>query len=234
MTWGDSHWGAVQLQSNSRLPGRHSKAHFSPKDWEKKTSNRPLFFLGILTHMCSILRVHRNHSLCPSIPKTTELICSVHQDPSRPKVAPIWAYRYSILRVHSNHSLCLSIPTLTDLICSVHQEPSRQKVASIWAYMCSIFRVHSNHSLCPSILKFTVLICSVLQDPSRQKVASFWATMCIRLRVHSNHSLCLTIPKFTDLICPVVYIMNGPYIFSKPRTKPSKSGFRFSLYVQFT
>ena len=51
MTWGDSHWGAVQLQSNFRLPGRHSKAHFSHKDWEKRTSNRPLFFLGILTHI---------------------------------------------------------------------------------------------------------------------------------------------------------------------------------------
>ena len=50
-TWGDSHWGAIQLQSNSRLPGRHSKAHFSHKDWEKRTSNRPLFFLGILTHI---------------------------------------------------------------------------------------------------------------------------------------------------------------------------------------
>ena len=51
MTWGDSHWGAVQLQSNSKLPGRHSKAHFSHKDWEKRTSIRPLFFLGILTHI---------------------------------------------------------------------------------------------------------------------------------------------------------------------------------------
>ena len=51
MTWGDSHWGAVQLQSNSRLPGRHSKAHFSHKHWEKRTSIRPLFFLGILTHI---------------------------------------------------------------------------------------------------------------------------------------------------------------------------------------
>ena len=23
MTWGDSHWGAVKLQPNSRLPGNH-------------------------------------------------------------------------------------------------------------------------------------------------------------------------------------------------------------------
>ena len=53
MTWGDSHQGAVQLQLNSRLPGRRSKAHVSHKAAEKRTSNRPLFLLGILTHMKS-------------------------------------------------------------------------------------------------------------------------------------------------------------------------------------
>ena len=36
--------------ANDRSPGRHSKAHFSHKDTEKRTSNRPLFFLGILTN----------------------------------------------------------------------------------------------------------------------------------------------------------------------------------------
>ena len=40
-------------------------------------------------HMCSRLRVHSNHSLCPSIPKFTDLLCSVHQDPSCRKVASI-------------------------------------------------------------------------------------------------------------------------------------------------
>ena len=92
----------------------------------------------------------------------TDLICSVHQEPSRQKVASIWTYMWSILRVHSNHSFCPSIPQFTDLICSVHQDPSRQKVASIWAYLCSILKVHSNHSLCPSISKSTDLYAKTL------------------------------------------------------------------------
>ena len=46
--------------------------------------------------MCSILRVHSNHSLCLPL---TDLICSVHQDHSRQKVASILAYMCSI---HSN------------------------------------------------------------------------------------------------------------------------------------
>ena len=31
------HWGAIQLQPNSSLPGRHSNAHCSKKDGENKT-----------------------------------------------------------------------------------------------------------------------------------------------------------------------------------------------------
>ena len=126
------------------------------------------------------------HFVHPSIPKFTDLICLVHQDPSGQKVASIWAYMWSIVRVHRNLSLCLSVPKFIFLICSVHQDPSRQKVASIWAYMCSRLRVHSDHSLCLSIPKFTDLICSVVyiswtdlicsvhQELSRQKVASIW------------------------------------------------------------
>ena len=135
----------------------------------------------------------------------TDLICSVHQEPSRQKVASIWAFMCSKLsiRLHSNQSLFMAIPKFTDLIYSVHQDPSCQKVVSIWAYMCSRLRVHSNHSLCPSVPNFTDLICSVHQDPSRQKVASIWAFMCSILWVHSNHSLYPSVPKFTDLICSV-------------------------------
>ena len=48
-------------------------------------------------------------------PNFTDLICSVHQYPSRQKVASIWAYMCIILRVHSNHSLCLFIPNLLTL-----------------------------------------------------------------------------------------------------------------------
>ena len=155
-------------------------------------------------------------------------------NPSRQKVVSIWAYMCSRLRVHNNHSLCPSVPKFTYLIYPVHQDPSRQKVASIWAYMCSILRVHSNLSLCPSVYKFTDLICSLHQDPSGQKVASIWAYMCRRLRVHSNRSLCPSVSKFTDLICSAVYIMNWPYMFSTPRTKPSKSSFHLSLYVKYT
>ena len=62
-----------------------------------------------------MIRVHSNHSLCPSIHKFTDLICSVHQDPRSQKVASVWAYMCSILRVHSNHSLFSSIPKFTDL-----------------------------------------------------------------------------------------------------------------------
>ena len=117
---------------------------------------------SLWAYMCSILRVHTNHSLFPSIPKFTDLICSVHKYYSCQKVASIWACMCSILRVHSNHSLCPSITKFTDLIPSVHQDPNRQKVASIWAYMCSILRVHHSHSLCLSRPKFTDLFCSVI------------------------------------------------------------------------
>ena len=51
MTWGDSHGGFVQLQPISRLPGRHSKAHWSHKDGENKTWIWSLFFLHILSHI---------------------------------------------------------------------------------------------------------------------------------------------------------------------------------------
>ena len=51
MTWVDSHRGAVQLQPNSSLPGRHSKAHCSHKDGENMTWIGSLFFLHIMTHM---------------------------------------------------------------------------------------------------------------------------------------------------------------------------------------
>ena len=103
----------------------------------------------------------------------TDLICSVHQEPSRQKVACIWACMCSILRVHSKHSLFSSIHKFTDLICSVHQDPNHRKVASIWANMCSILSVHRNHSLCLSIPKFPDLICSIHQDPSHQKWLPF-------------------------------------------------------------
>ena len=45
------------------------------------------------------ITVHSNHSLCPSIPKFTDPICSVYQDPSSQKVASVWAYMCSILWV---------------------------------------------------------------------------------------------------------------------------------------
>ena len=55
----------------------------------------------------------------------THIICSVHQKPSRQKVASIWAYMCTMHTLHSNHSHCMSIPKFTDLICSVHQDPSQ-------------------------------------------------------------------------------------------------------------
>ena len=51
MTWGDSHWGAVHLKPNSRLPGRHSKEHCSHKNGDNMTWIGSLFFLNIMTHM---------------------------------------------------------------------------------------------------------------------------------------------------------------------------------------
>ena len=51
MTWDDSHWCAVQLQPNFRLPGRHSKGHCSHKDWENMTWIGSLFFPHIMTHI---------------------------------------------------------------------------------------------------------------------------------------------------------------------------------------
>ena len=54
MTWGDSQGGFVQLQPSSRLPGRHSKAHFSHKDGENKRI-WSLIFLHILFHIYNML-----------------------------------------------------------------------------------------------------------------------------------------------------------------------------------
>ena len=49
--------------------------------------------------MCSRLRVHNNHSLCPTIPKIADLICSFHQDSSHQKVASICIYHELTLYV---------------------------------------------------------------------------------------------------------------------------------------
>ena len=48
MTWGDSHWGAVHLQPNSRFPGRPNKPHCSNKDGENMIWIGSLFFLDII------------------------------------------------------------------------------------------------------------------------------------------------------------------------------------------
>ena len=53
MTWGDSHLGVFQFLPSFRLPRRHSKAHCSHKDGENITWVWSLFFLHILSHMCS-------------------------------------------------------------------------------------------------------------------------------------------------------------------------------------
>ena len=112
---------------------------------------------SILAYMCSILRVHSNHFLCLTVPKFTDLLCSVHQELNCQKVASIWANMCNILRVHSTHLLCPTASKFNNLICSVHKEPSRQKVASIWAYMCSIYRVSINLVRpYPNILTFFV------------------------------------------------------------------------------
>ena len=51
LTWVDSHWGVVQLQTSSRLPGWHSRADWSHKDGENKTWILSLIFLHILSHI---------------------------------------------------------------------------------------------------------------------------------------------------------------------------------------
>ena len=51
VTWGDSHWGVVHLQTSSMLPGWHSRAGCSHKHGENKTWILSLFFLNILSHM---------------------------------------------------------------------------------------------------------------------------------------------------------------------------------------
>ena len=65
----------------------------NPQCGPKEEHKFPIFgsdnHQGESSHMCSILRVHSNNSLCPSIPKFTDLICLVHQEPSRQKVASI-------------------------------------------------------------------------------------------------------------------------------------------------
>ena len=62
--------------------------------------------------MFSILRVHSNHSLCPSVPKFTDLICSVNQNPGRKKVASILVYMCRRLRVHSTIHFVRPYPNL--------------------------------------------------------------------------------------------------------------------------
>ena len=90
-------------------------------------------------YICSIIRGNSNHSLRPSIPKFTDLICSVHQDPSHQKVASIWAYVCSRLRGHSNHSLCPSVPKFTYVKVWVSNKilvpPPWQSVTEHWRYL---------------------------------------------------------------------------------------------------
>ena len=45
------------LSSYNPIPGKHSKKTSVTKIEKKRTSNRPLFFQGILTHMCVCLSV---------------------------------------------------------------------------------------------------------------------------------------------------------------------------------
>ena len=42
----------------------------------------------IWAYMCSILRVHSNLFLSPTMPNFTDLLCSVHYEPSRQKWLP--------------------------------------------------------------------------------------------------------------------------------------------------
>ena len=195
---------AVEIVTLNRYPVVTRCISWTHLIWSVHQEPSRQIVASVWAYMCSILRLHSNHSTCMSIPKFTDLICSVHQDPSHQKVASIWAYMCSRLRVTSNHSLCPFIPKFTDLICSVHKDPSRRKVASIWAYMCGTLIEHSNYSLCPFIPKFTDLICSVHQDPSHKK----WLTF--------------------ELICAVSleYIVTIHFVHSYPNL--------LTLYVQYT
>ena len=133
--------------------------------------------------MCSRLRVHSNHSLCPSVLKFTDLICSVHQDPSRQKVASITAYMCSILRVHSNPSLCPSVPNLLTLYVQYTKTLAVKKwllfepVCAVYLeYIVTIHFVRPYQNLLTLYVQWYTScndpICSVHQKPSHQKVAS--------------------------------------------------------------
>ena len=67
--WDDSHWGAVQLQSNTRLPGKQSKENFSHKVFVTKFFQSNffstvifnfdyVFFFGIYCHFIEIGSLH--------------------------------------------------------------------------------------------------------------------------------------------------------------------------------
>ena len=103
MTWGNSHWGAVQLQPNSRLPGRHSKAHCSHKNGENMTWIGPLFFLHIMTHMCPLVAPYYMSTIL--IPNMFQLLA-----PSMCTILTL--YRFTIMTPY----MC---PILTPYTCSL-------------------------------------------------------------------------------------------------------------------
>ena len=103
-----------------------------------------------------------------------------------------------------------------EFICAVYLE-----------YILTIDFIHPNQNLMIIYIQYTKTL-------SVKKWLPFELRYAVYLRVHTNHSLCLSIPKFTGLTCSVIYIMSSPYMFSTPRTKPSKSVFHLSLNVEYT
>ena len=191
---------------------------------------------SIWDYMCSIhnnLKQHSNHSLCLSIPRLTDLICSVHQDHSRQKVASILAYMCSI---HSNLKQHTMYKPGTNLNVGKNKShPVQTRFAWLGGVHNKVLFENCTHKWCASKLSslqtiwqqsvpnFTDLVWSVIQETSRKKVACICAYMCCR---NSN---------LKQIPCRnPVHIMNRPYMFSTPRTKPSKSGFHLTLYLQYT
>ena len=174
--------------------------------------------------MCSIIRVHSNHSLCPSVPKFTDLICSVHQYPSHQNWLPFVLICVVDLEYIVTINFVCPYPNLLTLYVQCTKTLAVKKWLPL-ELICAVDIEYIVTILFPSVPKFTDLISSVHQDPSLKKWLPFELICALYLEyIVTIHFVC----PYPNLLT----LFSG--MFRTPRTKPSKSAFHLSLYVKYT
>ena len=102
---------------------------------------------SIWAYMCSILRLHINHSLCPSIPKFTDLICSVHLDLAIKKWLP-FELICAVYIVTLNSSPCCNLVQIwmcQQIKCTLYVQYTKNPAIKKWLSFELICGVYSEY-----------------------------------------------------------------------------------------